>query len=184
MTRTAIIDIDNTLWPFSDALYCELKKINIRFPSPDQWFNFDIWETYCSQEDFFTAINTIHHGQENDLYQPYPEARDFLSALKANGYHLTLASHRVPSTRAPTEQWLEKHRLPYDELHLSLDKTVLFSRADVIVDDAPPTLKTALTSGIPATGLLCPWNQVCANHGFRLFSNLNEVLDYILKTVL
>ena len=29
LNRTAIIDIDNTLWPFSDAFYLELKKSDV-----------------------------------------------------------------------------------------------------------------------------------------------------------
>ena len=29
LSRTAIIDIDDTLWPFSDAFYLELKKSDV-----------------------------------------------------------------------------------------------------------------------------------------------------------
>jgi hypothetical protein len=35
LSKIAIIDIDNTLWQFSDAFYLELKKINRNFPTPD-----------------------------------------------------------------------------------------------------------------------------------------------------
>ena len=34
--KTAIVDIDNILWHFCDALHEELRKINKRFPSPRQ----------------------------------------------------------------------------------------------------------------------------------------------------
>ena len=44
LSKIAIIDIDNTLWQFSDAFYLELKKINRNFPTPDQWCTYDIWE--------------------------------------------------------------------------------------------------------------------------------------------
>ena len=37
MDKTAIIDIDNTLWQFCDAFYEELRKINKNFPTPDNW---------------------------------------------------------------------------------------------------------------------------------------------------
>lgn len=182
MSKTAIIDIDNTLWQFSDAFYWELKKLNAHFPTPDQWTTFDIWEGYCSVLEFFTAINTIHNNQDNERYQPYPEARNFLALLKKHGFNIILASHRVAASRPPTERWLTRHRLCYDELHLSLDKTVLFSRADVVVDDAPPTLEQAARSGLVAAGLLFPWNRAYAGNGFGLFANLNEVLDHILKS--
>lgn len=181
MDKTAIIDIDNTLWQFSDAFYLELKKVNRNFPAPDRWSNYDFWEGYCSDADFTAAINTIHHHQDNDRYLPYPESRGFLTSLKENGFHVIIASHRVGETRQPTERWLARHGLPFDELHLSRDKTVLFSEACVVVDDAPPTLEKAIKSGALGAGLLFSWNRAYAGRGFGLFENLNEVLDYILK---
>ena len=183
LSKTAIIDIDNTLWQFSDAFYLELEKLNENFPTPDQWTTFDIWEGYCTEVDFIAAINTIHQHQDDERYQPYPESHNFLTSLKENGFYIILASHRVPATRPPTERWLARHRLPYDELHLSLDKTVLFPKADVVVDDAPPALEKAIESGALGAGLLFPWNKAYAGNGFVLFSSLNEVLGYILKSV-
>jgi hypothetical protein len=181
LSKIAIIDIDNTLWQFSDAFYRELKNINADFPAPDRWCTYDIWEGYCSVEDFMTAINTIHHHQNSDRYQPYPESRDFLSSLREQGFHIIIASHRTPETRQPTERWLARHGLRYDELHLSLDKTVLFPKADIVVDDSPLTLEKAIESGALGAGLQFPWNRAYASNGFRLFQNLHEVLDYILK---
>jgi hypothetical protein len=34
--KTAIVDIDNTLWQFCDAFYEELRKINRDFPAPEK----------------------------------------------------------------------------------------------------------------------------------------------------
>jgi hypothetical protein len=182
VSKTAIIDIDNTLWQFSDAFYLELKKINGNFPKPDRWCTYDIWEGYCSVEDFIAAINTIHNNQDSNQYQPYPQSRDFLSSLKENDFHIIIASHRTPKTSQPTERWLARHGLLYDELHLSLDKTVLFPKADIVVDDSPLTLEKAIECGALGAGLLFPWNRTYASNGFRLFQNLNEVLDYTLKS--
>ena len=159
MSKTAIIDIDNTLWQFSDAFYLELKKINRNFPTPDHWCTYDIWEGYCSVEDFIAAINRIHQNQDSDQYQPYPESRGFLSALNTHGFHIILASHRMKEMRQPTERWLARHRLPYDELHLSLDKTVLFPTADVVVDDSPLTLVKAIESGASGGRAAVPLEQ-------------------------
>ena len=78
--------------------------------------------------------------------------------------------------------WLAMHRLPYDELHLSLNKTVLFPTADVVVDDLPLTLQKAIESGARGAGLSFPWNKDYPANGFRLFQNLDEVLDYILES--
>ena len=183
MKKTAIIDIDNTLWPFCDAFYLELKKFNAIFPEPRRWTLFNFYESYCSTEEFFAAITSVHLKQDCDHYQPYPEAKPFLSALREQGFTIIIASHRMESTRPQTERWLARHNLLYDELHLSFDKTALFGRADVIVDDAPSTLEKAVQSGILAAGLLFPWNKICAGNGIGLFQDLNGVLGYILKRV-
>lgn len=182
LSKTAIIDIDNTLWQFSDAFYLELTKFNGNFPTPDRWCTYDIWEGYCSAEDFMAAINTIHHHQDSDQYQPYQESRNFLSSLREHGFHIIIASHRTPETSPPTERWLAKHGLAYDELHLSMDKTVLFPKADIVVDDSPLTLEIAVESGALGAGLLFPWNRAYTSSGFGLFQNLNDVLGYILMS--
>jgi len=181
MKKIAVIDIDNTLWQFCDALYGKLKKLHGNFPTTDQWTTFDFWEHYCSVEEFIVAIHAIHVDQDNDLYQPYPASRDFLVSLKERGYHIIIASHRENDSRKPTERWLARHQLTYDELHLSSDKTVLFDQAAVVVDDAPHTLMKAVASGAVVAGLIFPWNRTYKGNGFGLFQDLNDVLGYILK---
>jgi hypothetical protein len=141
-----------------------------------------VWQGYCSADEFMLAVNAIHSGQDSERYLPYPEAKNFLSALKKNGYHITIASHRSPDYRTQTEKWLDKHGLLYDDLHLSFQKTVLFDASvDVVVDDAPAVLEEALAKGVMATGLLFPWNRAYAGNGFRLFERLDEILDCILS---
>jgi hypothetical protein len=181
-TKTAVIDIDNTLWQFCDALYEKLRKVNRDFPVPSRWTHWDLWEGYCTKEDFFGAVNAIHSDQDNAGYLPYPEAEGFLSALRENGYHITIASHRMPDWRRQTEKWLKKHGLIYDELHLSFQKTKLFNMyTDVVVDDAPQVLEKALENGAMGTGLLFPWNEAYSNNGLKLFRNLKDVLNHILS---
>lgn len=182
MKKIAVIDIDNTLWRFCDVFYRELKKLNTNFPPIDQWTTFDFWEPYCSKKEFIAAINSIQQDQDNDRYHPYPEAKDFLLSLKERGFHIIIASHRLKETKRPTERWLARHQLTYDELYLSFEKSVLFDHAAVVVDDAPQTLAKAVASGALAAGLLFPWNRAYAGNGFGLFQDLNAVLGYILSS--
>jgi HAD superfamily hydrolase (TIGR01509 family) len=182
MKKTAVIDIDNTLWQFCDAFYRVLKELHANFPPIDQWTTFDFWEQYCSEQEFMAAINSIHRDQDNDRYQPYPEARDFLLSLKKREFYIIIASHRFKATRQPTERWLARHQLTYDELHLSFEKSVLFDQAAVVVDDAPHTLEKAVASGALAAGLLFPWNRAYVGNGIGLFRDLNDVLGYILTS--
>ena len=182
MNKTAIIDIDNTLWQFCDAFYKELRNINPNFPPPENWTDWDIWEGHCTEQDFYNAVNAIHQNQDSPKFQPYPEARGFLAELKQNNYHITIASHRSAEYMGQTVRWLKRHGLVYDEIHLSHHKTDLFNNStDVVVDDAPKVLEKAVESGALATGLLFPWNSAFRDNGFRLYSSLNQILDCILK---
>ncbi len=179
--KTAVIDIDNTLWQFCDAFYEELKKVNPAFPRVEQWTTWDFFRPYCAEKQFLAAVDAVHRQQDSDRYQPYPEAKGFLLSLKGEGYRLVIASHRRPEMQGPTERWLRKHELEYDELHLSFDKSVLFGDAAVVVDDSPHTLEKAVALRAIGAGLLFPWNQAYAGNGFGLFRDLNEVLGYIRK---
>lgn len=181
MIKTAVVDIDNTLWHFCDVLYEKLTAINKSVPKPEHWSDWDFYQAYCSEKDFFGKIYDIHINQAHADYLPYPEAKGFLSTLRNNGYNIIIASHRRSESREATEKWLSKHELVYDELHLSFDKTVLFdTNTHVVVDDAPHILEKAVEKGAMGTGLLYAWNRSYANNGFKLCSNLDEILRHIL----
>ena len=179
--KKAVIDIDNTLWHFCDVLYERLKKINDAMPPPDDWIEWDFWENFCSKKEFICAIQDIQLTQDNEKHLPYPEAKDFLRTLKEHNFYIVIASHRTPESIEQTHRWLVKNELAFDEVHLSYDKTVLFDQScHIVVDDSPHTLEKAAEKGLIATGLLCPWNRNYANTGYRLFGNLNELLEHIL----
>ncbi len=182
MNKTAFVDIDNTLWQFCDVFFGELRKINKEFPSIDNWTHWDIWEGHCSKQEFYQAVNAIHFRQDSDDFEPYPEAKNFLSTLKQHGYHITIASHRSPEFMTQTERWLKKHGLVFDDIHLSYHKTQLINaKTSVVVDDAPQVLEKAVENKVMATGLLFPWNKAYSNNGFKLCCNLNEILEGILS---
>jgi hypothetical protein len=181
MDKTAIIDIDNTLWQFCDVFFQELRKLNQDFPTVENWGNWDIWKGYCSKHDFYKAVNAIHLRQDSDEFEPYPEAQGFLKTLKRHGYHMTIASYRSPEFMTQTERWLNKHGLVYDDIHLSYHKTQLInSKTTVVVDDSPDVLKRAVQYNVMATGLLFPWNHAYRDNGFRLFNNLDDILIHII----
>ncbi|HEX8947550.1 MAG TPA: HAD family hydrolase [Dissulfurispiraceae bacterium] len=176
MVKTAIVDIDNTLWQFCDPFFAELRKINQDFPPIHEWTHWDIWEGYCSLDAFLGAVSIIHAHQDSEQYVPYPDAKAFLSSLREKGYHITIASHRSPDYREPTEKWLGKHGLVYDDLHLSFHKTRLINTSTtVVVDDHPEVLGKAVENGVKAVGLSFPWNREYSNNGFILRKSLSEI---------
>lgn len=182
MAGHAIIDIDNTLWPFWEVFNERLRHLNPAFPSPEHWNHFDIWEGYFSREDFFREIDAIHAAQDSGSHRPYPKARGFLSALRERGYHIIIASHRQNESRVPTERWLRRHGLHYDELHLSFDKTALFGPSTrIVADDSPEVLERAFAAGTRCAGLIFPWNRAYSGRGYPLLEDLDEVLSYLIN---
>jgi hypothetical protein len=172
--KKIIIDIDNTLWDLSSVLWEQLKSFNPDMPPPSRWNHWDFWEGQVSFQDLLRALKIVHDHQ--DIYPPYPDSKPFLEALKARGYYILIASHREKGTYQPTVRWLDKHRLPYDEVHLMRDKSVLFDQSRAIVDDSPVTLEKAAQAGILRAGLREPWN-IGTDH--PLFPDLFKILEYL-----
>jgi hypothetical protein len=172
--RRIIVDIDNTLWNLSPVLWEHLTTVNPKMPEPSAWNYWDFWEKYVTKKGLYQVLENIHMQQ--DQYLPYPESKHFLEALKGKGFKIVIASHREKKTYGVTEKWLRQNELLFDEIHLSHDKSVLFSNSWGIVDDSPITLDKAASAGIVRTGLLNPWN---ADSAHPLFDNLTEVLNYI-----
>ena len=104
MNKTAIVDIDNTLWQFCDAFSGELRKINPSFPPVEEWTTWNFFVPYCSEAQFLAAVDAVHSRQDSDEYRPYPEAKGFLRSLKEQGYRVVIASHRKTEMQGPTER--------------------------------------------------------------------------------
>ncbi len=174
MIRNIVVDIDNTLWDFATVLLDSLKEVNPEIPNMTSWTEWDWWEPYLSKGAFYRAINDIHMKQ--DQFLPYGEAKHFLSSLQNRDFHITIASHRDVTSKEVTEKWLFENDLPFHNLHLSYDKSVLFDNCDLIIDDSPEILKKAKDAGVARTGLAHPWNS---REEHPLFDDLIEVLNYV-----
>jgi len=172
-----IVDIDNTLWDFASVFQEKLLKIAPAIPPMTEW-KWDFYMEYITLEELYGIINEIH--KEQDLFEPFPSAKRFLESLLHKDYEIIIASHRQENSREVTEKFLQKHNLPYTELHLSNDKTVLFDSSIAIVDDAPNILDEAKQKGLICTGLHCPWNKHTEH---PLFNSLEEVSEFLLKEI-
>jgi hypothetical protein len=169
-----IVDIDNTLWSFAPVLYESLTEVNSSIPPIEKWGEWQFWNGDVDRETFYGILKKIHMRQEE--FVPYSDAKPFLLSLKERGFTVVIASHREKEAYGPTVQWLRKYGLPFDEIHILDDKSVLFDGIFGIVDDSPITLEKARKAGIVRTGLLFPWNRAL---GHPLFDSLPEVLRYI-----
>lgn len=174
MKPCIVVDIDNTLWDFAPVLWERLRRINPEVPRPSEWNEWRFWDGYIDRQSLYNAIDEIHIHQGS--YSPYPEARSFLTALRENGSYIIIASHRQQEAYEPTIKWLHMFDLPFEELHLSIDKSVLFADCCAIIDDSPITVDKAAQAGIVRAGLRHPWNSAKEH---PLFDTLTEILAYL-----
>ena len=172
--RRIVIDIDNTLWDLAPVLYERLCAASPGFPHHSQWHSWSFWKGLIPAERLYRIIRDVH--MEQDAFEPYGESRDFLERLRTKGFRIIIASHRERETYASTRRWLQRYGLPFDQIHLSYDKTVLFDDCWAIVDDSPATLEKARQSGIIRAGLKNPWNE---SEDHPLFADLGEIYAYL-----
>jgi uncharacterized HAD superfamily protein len=117
---------------------------------------------------------------------PYPGAVETVSAWHEQGHFIHITSHRATDSKEATARWLADIGLPYDELYCSYDKVARCREIgiDVLIDDSPLNLETALEAGIIGATLLHPWNRelcetedvICATDWDELAQKLAPVL--------
>jgi phosphoglycolate phosphatase-like HAD superfamily hydrolase len=173
--KNIIVDLDNTLWDFASVFEERLRKIAPTIPPMGKW-EWDFYKHHISLEQLHHTIDSIHI--EQDRFKPFPSSKRFLDSLHESGFEITIASHRHAHTREATISFLKKYDLPYTDLHISHDKTVLFDTSDAIIDDAPKLLDEAKNRGLICTGLRYPWNK---HLDHPLFESLEDILEYVLR---
>lgn len=189
MKRTAVIDVDEILWGFNDALReCAISH-GYRFPTKSECTHWAAIYDFIPKPEAIKLFDEVHERQVD--YPPFPDAQDFLRFMRKY-FYVIIASHRNPDHLPQLKQWLEINKLEHDEIFVSFDKTVLFDNPNVVivVDDRDETLGIALDHEKISVGLRRPWNQnsyhtVELRDGkkyqvpYVLFNSLTEIRDFL-----
>lgn len=173
----AIVDVDEILWPFLDAVQATGKDRGIKLPTRKECTHWDAIFEYVNDKDAVISIfNEVHAHQCS--YKPYPESEHFLKFMRTK-FHVIIASHRLDKYRAELMEWLETNNLVYDEVFVSGDKTKLFDnpRVAIVIDDRADTIIEALVQNKIGIGLRKPWN--CANTSLTLFDTLPDIENFL-----
>lgn len=174
--QVALVDVDSTLFDFSDAMYKLLLKEDKGVEEPKYWEEWDFYIKYgIDNKTFYRAVNSIHKYMRN--YKPFPDAKYLLDTLNKLGYYIIIATHRAKKFQPVLEEWLDEYNLYYDEVHCSFDKTVLFPIVDIIIDDSPKTIKLAEESNLDCYCIAYPWNSKVRE--YIRFNNLTEIARFI-----
>ena len=172
----AVIDVDNTICEYSFVLYDELNKINKRIPLPIDWNDWNFYKGIITDEEFYRAADL---AQDRIMEcGVVPGAAEFLLALSSLGYEIVIASHRQNENRVLLEKWLTKGGIPYDSIHISFDKSVLFDDNSVrlVVEDSPVVIKESCKRGIITIGIRRPWNRHLKEKNLFMVNNFVSII--------
>jgi len=108
-----------------------------------------------------TRIFDYFHHQSIPLLPVQPGGKAALEWCKQQ-YRIVIITARHPDSRPQTQEWLERHEIPFDELHFSADKTDVAENISLAVDDHPEHVLGYCNQGIPVFLMDQPWNQECS----------------------
>lgn len=180
MKKTALVDVDSTLWDFTGEM---VQRMRQRFPDKDIPNDFNTWDEpmsfFDNPSDAHKLFEEIHRHQHS--FGVFDCAKFIIDDLRRMNYHILIASNRQNYTKISLMQWLHTHELKYDEIFCELNKNVLFEERDIdlVIDDAPYVQNEALKRDIPVLTLYYKYNKGIG--GTKKFRNLLDMHKYIVN---
>lgn len=160
------IDIDSTLHHYWDTLSeIAVQRFGIDLPYEEQ-FTWGI--TRLRPEQLAVCVQESHCDARILAGEPYAGAVEAVRRWHdEDGHFIHVTSHRDVRCAAATAQWLTQIGLPFDDLCCSYDKVsrCVELEIDLLIDDGPLNLATALERGIAAATIAHPWNRDVCEEG-------------------
>jgi hypothetical protein len=184
--KKAIVDIDGILWSMGPTWDKVIKRDYPECPMPGHGKNgekakWKFYDGYMTEEQMQKTVLEVHMRQPE--FQSFQSAGRLTKSLTRAGYHVTIASHRNPITKAPTEEWLKLRDIPYDDIYIGMDKHFLLDDADLFIDDSPLSQKIALDKGVEVFSIQYDYNEHMEGvNFFPDFFNLMIGLTYWIRT--
>lgn len=116
MSKPYAIDVDDVLGALSSVLAPELNRISGKELEVSQWHTFNCEELYGIGQD--ALLNCIIENDLLTVMAPVPGASESMQRLQEAGKRLVLVTARGyhPQALSVTEQWLNTHHIPFDDL--------------------------------------------------------------------
>lgn len=156
------IDVDSTLHHYWDVLSeISLRRFGVELPYEEQ-FTWGI--TRLRSDQLALCIEESHSDERILAGLPYPDAVSTVRSWSEQGHFIHITSHRSDACAPSTAQWLERLGIPFDDLHCSQDKIsrCVELEMDILIDDSPFNIASAIERGIATATILHPWNaELC-----------------------
>ena len=126
-------------------------------------------------EEILEEIFCRFHEQSIPRLSLLPGARLALTRLQCR-YRIAIITARRPTSRPQTVTWLQKHRIPFEELYHTEDKANVAENLAIAVDDHPVHALAYCESGIRVFLMNQPWNQGVSHALLTRVSGWDELL--------
>lgn len=170
MTKTIMVDIDNTIADYTNGLRDYIRECGRGeedYPCPEPTaYDFTLaggWP-FSGDAKAFTWWHT--RAVADGLYskeEPYEGAVDALDQLHDAGWNIIMATSRADDWRGESQRWLHRNGFRFDGYYCG-DKTLL--TPDVLIDDRPVTLEAMAVKGVT---VLHPDHAYCTAAPGRMF---------------
>lgn len=133
------VDSDGVLADFDKSLidgYNEAFGTDLKYKQITHWDAFEEL-TGWTHKQWWDWVVKDHPRIFLDA-PPLPGALAGMQALRARGHELCIITAKPNWAAAHMVEWLHKHDIPYDELHITSKKS--YVECDVYVDDGPHNL--------------------------------------------
>lgn len=158
------VDLDGVCYDFSSSLryylwgWCRYDEATL--PEPTRWEFYEDWGLTLDQ--FIEVCNEgVNAGVIFSHGDPFPGTKDALLALKAKGHTIHIVTDRSfgsnGRSEGATRAWLDRHKLPFDSITFSADKTIV--NTDFFVDDKLQNYDALRAAGVEVYLYDRPWNQ-------------------------
>ena len=108
--------------------------------------------------DLVEKILDYFHVRSIPHLPSFPGAQFALQIIQRR-YRIVIVTARRPTSRPQTLAWLQRHRIPYDELYHTDEKANVPGPIVMAVDDHPAHAKGYSEQGIPVFLMDQPWNR-------------------------
>ena len=176
LMATTLLDLDgvvnNWVTPFN-AFICA--KRGFRLTDWSDWYHY---RTYgLTDEDF---LSDLHEFAKMGLFthgEPFPGVVEPLQLLHAEGHTIHVVTDRPDYIQDETADWLQRHKIPFDTLEVSRDKTIFMKHGPgpyYGLDDKVQNVDALTEARVRAFLLRWPWNA----HSF--VNTVQEYVDIVL----
>ncbi len=178
------IDIDSTIHHYWDVLSeISLRRFGVELPYEEQL----TWGITRLRPEQLRICMQESHSDEMILHgRPYPHVVETVRGWHEAGHFVHVTSHRAPDRAQPTERWLQQIGLPFDDLHCSFDKVTRCCELgiDLLIDDSPLNLTSAIERGIAVATILHPWNEeLCEVEGIAAGRDWTELASLLAPLI-